>query len=91
MGMTRSLRVQGHEIYGPWFNRVDPTVYNNVQLTRPDGTGEVVTGIASSGQGIAEEFLTDDRALGFKGLPHCSDLAALAESPCPASTASRAM
>ena len=64
-GMVRSLRVRGHEVYGPWYDRVDPKIYNNEQLTRPDGTGEVVTGIASSGQGPAEEFSTDDKALGF--------------------------
>jgi hypothetical protein len=64
-GMVRSLRVRGHEIYGPWFDRIDPAIHNNVQLTRPNGSGEVVTGIASSGQGPSEEFLTDDKALGF--------------------------
>jgi len=64
-GMVRSLRVRDHEIYGPWFDRIDPAIHNNVQRTRPDGRGEVVTGIASSGQGPSEEFLTDDKALGF--------------------------
>jgi len=64
-GMVRSLRVRGHEVYGPWFDSIDPETHNNVQRTRPDGSGEVVTGIASSGQGPAEEFLTDDKALGF--------------------------
>ena len=64
-GMVRSLRVRGHEFYGPWFDRIDPAIHNNVQRTRPDGSGEVVTGIASSGQGPAEEFLTDDKAMGF--------------------------
>lgn len=64
-GMVRSLRVRGHEVYGPWFDRIDPNVHNNEQRTRPNGTGEVVTGIASSGQGPSEEFLTDDKALGF--------------------------
>ena len=68
-GMIRSLRVRGHEIYGPWFDRIDPKVYNNEQRTRADGSGEVVTGIASSGQGPAEEFLTDDKALGFDAAP----------------------
>ena len=53
-GMVRSLRVRGHEVYGPWYDRVDPKIYNNEQRTRPDGRGEVVTGIASSGQGPAE-------------------------------------
>ena len=64
-GMIRSLRVRGHEVYGPWFDRIDPDIHNNEQRTRPDGAGEVVTGIASSGQGPSEEFLTDDKALGF--------------------------
>lgn len=64
-GMVRSLRVQGHEVYGPWFDRIDPSVHNNEQRTRSNGAGEVVTGIASSGQGPSEEFLTDDKALGF--------------------------
>jgi hypothetical protein len=62
-GMIRSLRVQGHEVYGPWFDRIDAATHNNVQRVLPDGTGQVITGIASSGQGPSEEFLTEDKAL----------------------------
>ena len=68
-GMVRSLRVRGHEVYGPWFDRIDPSIYNNEQRTRPNGEGEVVTGTASSGQGPCEEFSTDDKALGFDAAP----------------------
>jgi hypothetical protein len=68
-GMIRSLRVQGHEVYGPWFDRIDAATHNNVQRVLPDGTGQVITGIASSGQGPSEEFLTEDKALGFDAAP----------------------
>jgi hypothetical protein len=64
-GIIRSLRYRGQEYHGRWFDRIDPEVHDNVRRTRADGKGEVVTGIASSGQGPAEEFLTDGKASGF--------------------------
>lgn len=64
-GLIYSLIYKGEEYYGPWYTSIDPSIYNNVQRVRPDGTGEVVTGIASSGMGPSEEFLTNDKALGF--------------------------
>jgi len=64
-GIIYSLRYKGEEYYGSWYTRIDPSIHNNVQRVKPDGSGEVVTGIASSGQGPAEEFLTNDKALGF--------------------------
>ena len=64
-GIIYSLQYKGEEYYGRWFTRLDPSIHNNVQRVGPDGSGEVVCGIASSGQGPAEEFLTNDKALGF--------------------------
>lgn len=64
-GIIYSLNYKGEEYYGKWYTSRDPSIHNNVQRIKPDGTGEVVTGIASSGQGPAEEFLTNDKALGF--------------------------
>jgi hypothetical protein len=64
-GIIYSLNYKGEEYYGSWYTRIDPSIHNNVQRVTPDGRGEVVTGIASSGMGPAEEFLTNDKALGF--------------------------
>lgn len=64
-GIIYSLLYKGEEYYDRWYTSIDPSIYNNVQRVRPDGTGEVVTGIASSGQGPSEEFLTKNIALGF--------------------------
>ena len=64
-GIIYSLLYKSEEYYGRWYDRIDPGIHNNVQRTLPDGKGEVVTGIASSGQGPAEEFLTSNKALGF--------------------------
>lgn len=64
-GILYSLRYREEEFYGSWYTSIDPSIHNNVQRTGPDGRGEVVTGIASSGRGPAEEFLTNDKALGF--------------------------
>lgn len=64
-GIIYSLRYKGEEYYGRWYARIDPSIHNNVQRVGSDGKGEVVTGIASSGQGPAEEFLTNNKALGF--------------------------
>ena len=64
-GIIYSLLYKGEEYYGRWYTSIDPGIYNNVQRVRPDGSGEVVTGIASSGQGPAEEFLAKNIALGF--------------------------
>jgi hypothetical protein len=68
-GIIRSLRYRDREIYGQWFDRIEPDIHDNVRRARADGTGEVVTGIASSGQGPAQEFLTGNEALGFGAAP----------------------
>jgi len=64
-GIIYSLLYKGEEYYGRWYTSIDPGIHNNVQRIGTDGKGEVVTGIASSGQGPAEEFLTSNKALGF--------------------------
>jgi hypothetical protein len=64
-GIIYSLSYKGEGYYGSWYTRIDPAIYNNVQRVTSDGKGEVVTGIASSGMGPSEEFLTNDKALGF--------------------------
>jgi hypothetical protein len=68
-GIVYSLRYRGEEYYGRWYDRIDPGVSDNIRQTTPDGRSEVVTGIASSGQGPAEEFLTGGKALGFDDTP----------------------
>jgi hypothetical protein len=64
-GIIYSLKYKGEEYYGSWYTRIDPAIHNNVQRETSDGKGEVITGIASSGLGPAEEFLTNDKDLGF--------------------------
>jgi hypothetical protein len=64
-GIIYSLLYKSEEYYSCWYTSIDPGIHNNVQRFTQDGKGEVVTGIASSGLGPAEEFLTGNKALGF--------------------------
>ena len=64
-GIIFSLRFKGEEYYNSWYTSIDPAIHNNVQRVTSDGKGEVVTGIASSGLGPSEEFLTNNKALGY--------------------------
>jgi hypothetical protein len=59
-GIIASLEYKGHNYYGPWFNRLDPKVYDY----RFEGD-EVVASPCVAATGPAEEFQTDERALGW--------------------------
>jgi hypothetical protein len=59
-GIIGSLNYDGHNYYGPWFNKTDPTVEDFIY----DGP-DIVAGPSSAVTGPAEEFLTNHAALGF--------------------------
>ena len=59
-GVIGSLSYGGHDYYGPWFTKTDPTV-NDFIFDGPD----IVAGPCSAMTGPAEEFLTNHEALGF--------------------------
>jgi hypothetical protein len=59
-GMVVSLKYQGHEFYGPWFDRVDPQVRDFEYVG-----AEIVAGQCSAATGPAEEFQTQGSALGW--------------------------
>jgi len=50
-GVIYSLRFQGHEFYGPWFNKTDPKVHDFV-YEGPD----IIAGPCSATTGPADEF-----------------------------------
>jgi hypothetical protein len=59
-GIIGSLNYDGHNYYGPWFTKTDPSV-NDFIYDGPD----IVAGPCSAATGPAEEFLTNGEALGF--------------------------
>ena len=59
-GMIAALQYKGHTFYGPWFYKIDHTVYD----FNYDDKG-VVSADFTAGIGTAEEFNTDGSALGF--------------------------
>src|SRR5579871_174774 len=59
-GVIGNLEYKGHRYYGPWFTKTDPAVIDFVYK----GT-DIVAGPCSAVTGPAEEFSTDDKALGF--------------------------
>jgi hypothetical protein len=50
-GVIHSLQTQGHDYYGPWFNRTDPKVHDFIY----DG-GDIVAGPCSAITGPVDEF-----------------------------------
>jgi hypothetical protein len=59
-GVIASLQYKKHEYYGPWFDKVDPTVHDF------DYVGaEVVAAPCTGISGPAEEFQTNESALGW--------------------------
>src|ERR1700676_2490418 len=61
-GMIYSLVHQGHEYYGPWFQRVDPKVRDFTY----DGA-DIVASPCTAAVGPAEEFVTDmNQPLGYQ-------------------------
>lgn len=59
-GVIGSLIYNGHNYYGPWFTKADPTVRDFIY----DGP-DIVAGPCSAITGPAEEFLTNNEALGY--------------------------
>ncbi len=60
-GMIASLIYRGHEYYGPWFQRVDPSVRDFTY----DGA-DIVASPSTAAVGPAEEFITGaDQPLGY--------------------------
>ncbi len=57
-GVISSLEYKGHNYYGPWWDKIDPKVYDYAI------EGNVVSA-ASPGIGPIEEFQTDGKALGY--------------------------
>ncbi len=62
-GIIGDLTFAGHHLYGPWFSAVDPAVHD---FTYKGPNLEIVSGLANSATGPAEEFIgADGTALGF--------------------------
>ena len=60
-GMIDSLIYRGHEYYGPWFQRIDPSVRDFTY----EGT-DIVASPSTAAVGPAEEFITGaDQPLGY--------------------------
>ena len=60
-GMIASLIYRGHEYYGPWFQRVDPSVHDFTY----DGA-DIVASPCTAAVGPAEEFITGaEQPLGY--------------------------
>lgn len=59
-GVIGSLEYQGHNYYGPWFDRIDPHVLDFIYQG-----SEIVAGPCSAITGPAEEFQTNGSALGW--------------------------
>ena len=59
-GMIYSLEYAGHRFYGPWFQRVDPKAHDFVYQGN-----EIVAGPCTAATGPAEEFSSDNKALGY--------------------------
>jgi hypothetical protein len=59
-GVIASLEYQGHNYYGPWFQRMDPKVHDFIY----DGP-DIVAGAASAISGPVEEFSSGGSTLGY--------------------------
>jgi hypothetical protein len=59
-GIIGSLKYAGHNYYAPWFTKTDPAVNDYIY----EGA-DIVAGPCSAVTGPAEEFLTNNEALGF--------------------------
>ena len=59
-GIIGRLEYAGHNYYGPWFTKTDPTVHDFV-FDGPD----ITAGPCSAATGPAEEYLSGDVALGY--------------------------
>jgi hypothetical protein len=63
-GVIGSLKFAGHDYYGPWFSKTDPTVIDFVRRG-----SDIVAGPCSAITGPAEEFLSTGKALGYDEAP----------------------
>jgi hypothetical protein len=63
-GIIGKLVYRGHNYYGPWFTRVDPTVYDFTFQG-----ADIVAGSCGAITGPVEEFSTDGKALGYDDAP----------------------
>jgi hypothetical protein len=62
-GIVGDLTFAGHRLYGPWFAAVDPAIHD---FTYKGPDLDIVSGLANSATGPAEEFIgADETALGF--------------------------
>jgi hypothetical protein len=59
-GMIYSLEYGGHQYYGRWFQGTDPKVHDFVYQGN-----QIVAGPCTAATGPAEEFTTDNKALGY--------------------------
>jgi hypothetical protein len=59
-GVIGSLKFQGHDYYGPWFDSVDPKVHDY----RYEGS-KIIASTCSGAVGPVEEFQTNESALGW--------------------------
>jgi hypothetical protein len=59
-GVIGSLEYKGHDYYGPWWQKIDPKVYD----FNYEGE-DVVSAPFTAGVGPIEEFQTNGRALGY--------------------------
>jgi hypothetical protein len=59
-GVIGHLEYNGHNYYGPWFTKRDPSVSDFIFSGR-----DIIAGPCSAAMGPVEEFLTDDKALGY--------------------------
>jgi len=59
-GVIHSLKHNGHDYYGPWFNKTDPKVIDFIF-----SGDDIVAGPCSAITGPVEEFTTNGKALGF--------------------------
>jgi hypothetical protein len=59
-GMIETVEYGGHKFYGRWFQATDPAVHDFEYRG-----ADIVAGPNTSATGPAEEFLTDNKALGF--------------------------
>ncbi len=60
-GVIGSLKYAGHNYYGPWFTKTDPTVKDYIYQG-----DDIVAGPCSAVTGPAEEFSTNEEGLGFQ-------------------------
>ena len=59
-GVIGHLEYGGHNYYGPWFTKRDPSVRDFIFSGR-----DIVAGPCSAAMGPVEEFFTDGKALGY--------------------------